>query len=148
VQYKVTGLGGNDKSFIEPTVGFSLTHASFAPGAGALGFQDAYTVKLQTGARIGTNWDVGNGVSIDGSLKALVYGDAVAQGTSISTTPTTTGFVTPTISPSDEGMVRGEIDPELAFNLPQDYSLTLSAQLRFGKDMTGGSAGVNLRKQW
>jgi hypothetical protein len=148
VQYKVTGVWGNDSNFIEPTAGFSLTHTSFAPGAGALGLEDAYTVRLQAGARIGTSWDVGNGVSIDGSLKSLVYGDAVAQGTSISQTATTSGFSTPSISPSDEGLVRGEIDPELAFNFPENYSLTASAQLRFGRDMTGGSASLNLRKQW
>jgi hypothetical protein len=147
-QYKVTGIWGNDNNFIEPTVGFSLTHTSFAPGAGALGLEDAYTVKLQAGARVGTTWDVGNGISIDGSLKGLVYGDAVAQGTSIDQTSTTTGFATPSISPSDEGLVRGEIDPELAFNLKDNYTLTASAQFRFGKDMTGGSAALNLRKQW
>jgi hypothetical protein len=45
-------------------------------------------------------------------------------------------------------LVRGEIDPELAFNFPENYSLTASAQFRFGRDMTGGSASLNLRKQW
>jgi hypothetical protein len=51
------------------------------------------------------------------------------------------------------GQVRAEtltvqLDPELCFNLPRDYSLTFSGQYRFGRDLSGGSAAINLRKQW
>jgi hypothetical protein len=52
------------------------------------------------------------------------------------------------LAPSDTGLVRGELDPELYFNLPDNYSLTLSGQARFGNALVGGSAGANLRKQW
>jgi hypothetical protein len=145
VQYKVMGILGRDSSFIEPTAGFSLTHISFGNGAAAFFLEDAYTLRLQAGARLGTNWDVGHGVTIDASLKALVYGDAVAQGTSF---VGATAFGTPVISPVDEGLARGELDPELAFNLPNDYSVTVSGQFRFGRAVEGGSAGLNLRKQW
>jgi hypothetical protein len=146
-QYKFTGFMGSDKSFIEPTAGFSLTHTSFAsPGAHSL--EDAYTVKLQAGARIGTTWDLGSGVSVDANLKALIYGDAIAQGTSVAgASDAVFTFNTP-ISPTDAGYVRGELDPELCFNLPDNYSLTLSGQLRYGQAIYGGSAGVNLRKQF
>jgi hypothetical protein len=140
VQYKVTGANNN---FLEPTVGFSLTHTGFGGGA-ALNLEDAYTVRLQAGARVGTTWDVGNGVTVDGSLKALAYGDAVAQGTSVAGT----GSAIPVLSPSDTGLVRGEFDSELCFNLPDNYSLTLSGQYRVGYALVGGSAGVNLRKAW
>jgi len=142
-QYKVTGLLGKDANFIEPTIGFSLTHTSFENGAN-LGLEDAYTVRLQAGARIGTTWDVGNGVSIDSSLKGLIYGDAIAQGTSVSTS-----ILAPaSLSPSDTGLIRVELDPSLCFNLPNNYSVTLSGQVRYGQALVGGSAGINLRKQW
>ena len=141
VQYKFTGTAN---SFFEPTAGFSLTHTGFGTGASALGLQDAYTVRLQTGARVGTTWDLGHGASLDASFKALVYGDAVAQGTSI----TGSGALVSVITPSDAGLVRGELDPELCFNLPNDYSVTFSGQYRFGHELSGGSAGINLRKQW
>jgi hypothetical protein len=140
VQYKITG---KDNNFVEPTAGFSLTHTGFNNG-GTLGLEDAYTVRLQAGGRVGTNWDVGNGVTIDGSFKALIYGDAVSQGTSASGI----GTLAAAITPSDTGLVRGELDPEVAFNLPHDYSVTVSGQYRFGRALTGGSAGINMRKQW
>ncbi len=144
-QYKITGFLYKDTNFIEPTVGFSLTHTSFDNGT-ALGLEDAYTVRLQGGARIGTTWDAGNGISIDSSLKALVYGDAIAQGTSI--TPATTSFAPSSLTPSDTGLFHLELDPELCFNLPHNYSLALSGQFRYGQAIVGGSAGINLRKQW
>ena len=141
-QYKVTGSNNN---FLEPTVGFSLTHIGFGSGGAALNLEDAYTVRLQAGARVGTTWDVGHGVTIDGNFKALIYGDAVAQSTSADAR--IGGIILP-LAPSDTGLVRGELDPELCFNLPDNYSVAVSGQLRFGQAIVGGSAGVNLRKQW
>jgi hypothetical protein len=140
-QYKFTGDHNN---FVEPTVGFSLTHTGFGSNGQALNLEDAYTVRLQAGGRVGTTWDGGNGVTIDANFKALVYGDAVAQGTSIAGA----GSFTPAISPTDTGLVRGELDPELCFNLPNNTSVSLSGQVRFGQALIGGSAGINLRKQW
>jgi hypothetical protein len=146
-QYKFTGVAGSDKNFIEPTVGFTLSHTSFA-NAAANNLQDGYTVKLQAGARIGTSWDLGQGVSLDATLKALAYGDAVAQGTStVAATDPAFPFALPT-SPTDAGLVRGELDPELCFNLPDNYSVTVSGQVRYGYAIVGGSAGINVRKQW
>jgi hypothetical protein len=139
VQYKFAGTANN---FVEPTAGFSFTRTIFDGGAAALDLQDADTVRLQAGSRFGTSWDA-NGVSIDSSIKALVYSNVIAQGTSI----TGTAF-TPTVSPTDEGLVRGEIDPEMTFALSDGYSVTLSGKLRFGEAMVGGSAGINLRKTW
>lgn len=82
-------------------------------------------------------------MSVEPTLKALVYGDAIAQGTSIA------GSVLGTpMSPTDQGLVRGELDPEICFNLPDNYSVTVSGLFRFGQGLMGGSAGLNLRKQW
>jgi hypothetical protein len=141
-QYKFTGENNN---FLEPTVGFSLTHTGFGSGGAALDLEDTYTVRLQAGARAGTTWYVGHDVTIDTNLKALVYGDAVAQSSSAG--GPIGGIIVP-LAPSDAGLVRGELDPEISFNLPDKYSVTLSGQVRFGEAIVGGSAGVNLRKQW
>jgi hypothetical protein len=146
-QYKFTGVLGSDKNFFEPTIGFTLSHTSFAnPSANNL--QDGYTLKLQAGARVGTSFDLGQGVSLDANLKALAYGSAIAQSTSIVGSNDPNFPVGLPISPTDTGLVRGELDPELAFNLPQNYSLTVSGQVRFGRDVAGESAGLNLRKSW
>jgi len=147
VQYKVAGLGGKDSDFVEPTGGFALTHTGFGAGAAGLGLQDAYTLRLQAGARAGTSWAAGNGVTIDGSLKALLYSNVIAEGTSVANA-TGSGIALPSISPSDQGLLRGEFDPQLAFNFPDNYSVTVAGQVRFGKDIVGGSASVNFRKQW
>ncbi len=141
-QYK---FKGTDNIFLEPTMGFTLTHTGFASGAAALGLQDAYTVRLQAGARLGTTWDAGNNVSVDASLKALVYGDAISQGTSINAAATP--FAS-SITPSDDGLVRGELDPQLCFNLADGYSVSLSGQFQFGEAIVAAAAGLNLRKQW
>jgi hypothetical protein len=142
VQYKFMGT---NNGFFEPTMGFSLTHTSFGSGGAALNLEDAYTVRLQAGARFGTTWDVGHGVTVETNLKALAYGNAVAQGTAANSL---LGGVFQPIAPTDEGLFRGELDPELCFNLPDDYSLSLSGQVRFGEAIVGGTAAVNLRKQW
>jgi hypothetical protein len=138
-QYKFAWAGSN---FVEPTAGFTFTRTIFGSGAAALELQDADTVRLQAGSRFGTTWNA-NGLSIDASIKALVYSDVIAQGTSIAGT-----VLTPTVSPTDEGLVRGELDPEMMFALADGYSVTLSGKLRFGEGMVGGSAGINLRKQF
>jgi hypothetical protein len=139
VQYKITWAGNN---FLEPTVGFSFTRTMFGSGSPGLDLQDSSTLRLQAGARLGTTWEV-NGISIDSSLKALVYGNAFVQGTSIAASVFGTTFVR-----TDEGLVRGELDPEMCFNLTDGYSVTLSGSLLFGQALLGGSAGLNLRKQW
>ena len=148
-QYKFTGEGSN---FIEPTVGFSLTHTSFGSGGVALGLEDAYTVRLQAGARVGTTTDLGHGVTVDSSLKVLMYGDAISQGTSVAVALPASALpllpLSPSISPSDTGMVRGELDPQLCFNLLDNYSLTVSGQFTYGRATNSEAAGLNLRKQF
>ena len=149
VQYKYTWQGAN---FIEPTVGFSLSHAGFGSGGSALNLVDAYTVRLQAGARVGTTTDLGHGITVDSSLKALIYGDAISQGTSVAmalpASPLPLAPLTPSVLPSDAGLVRGELDPDLCFNLPNNYSLTVSGQFTYGRSTNSEAAGLNLRKQW
>ena len=139
VQYKVTWA---DNNFVEPTAGYSFTRAIFGSGAAALDLEDASTLRLQAGARLGTTWHV-NGISVDASLKALVYEDVIAQGTSIAASAFGAA-----ITPTDQGLVRGEFDPQLCFNLADGYSVTLAGNVHFGEAVLGGSASLNLRKQW
>jgi hypothetical protein len=101
------------------------------------------TVRVQGGVRGGTSWDLGNGVTVDASMRGLVYSNVVAQNASNSA-----NVFTAVIAPTDQGLIRGEFDPELAFNLPQGYSVSVSGSVRFGQALVGGSAGVNLRKQF
>jgi len=140
VQYKVTWAANN---FVEPTAGFSFTRTMFGSGSSAFpDLEDASTLRLQAGARLGTTWQIG-GISVDASLKALVYEDVIAQGTSIAASAFGAA-----IAPTDQGLVRGEFDPQLCFNLANGYSVTLAGNVHFGEAVLGGSASLNLRKQW
>jgi hypothetical protein len=139
VQYKITWVGNN---FLEPTAGFSFTRTMFGGGAPGLDLEDSSTLRLQAGVRLGTTWEV-NGISIDSSLKALVYGNAIVTGTSVAASAFGTA-----ITPTDQGLVRGELDPSMSFNLADGYSVTLSGSLLFGQALLGGSAALNFRKQW
>jgi hypothetical protein len=141
MQYKITLAGNN---FLEPTAGFSFTRTMFGDGATALNLQDTSTVRLQAGGRLGTSWTV-NGVGIDTSLRALVYSNVLAQGSS---SLTMNNSLNAAIAPTDQGLVRGEIDPQITFNLDHGYSVALSGSVYFGQALLGGSASLNLRKQW
>ena len=138
IQYK-QDLG--HASFVEPTGGFSFTRTMFGSGAEGAGLADSSDLRLQAGARWGATWTI-NGVSIEPSLKTLVYSDVIVDGGSIATA------VAASISPTDQGKVRGEVDPALNLDFGKGYSASLSGQVRFGAGMLGGSANLNLRKQW
>jgi hypothetical protein len=127
-------------AFVEPTGGFSFTRALFGSGATADGLTDASTLRLQAGARWGASWTI-NGVSVEPTLKTLVYSNVIAQGsgTIVATAP---------IVPTDQGKVRGELDPGVNLDFGHGYSGSLSGQIRFGEGLIGGSANINIRKQW
>lgn len=131
---------GHD-SFVEPTGGFSFTRTMFGSGAEATGLADSSDLRLQAGARWGASWTI-NGVSIEPSLKTLVYSDVIVDG------GTTATAVAASVSPTDQGKVRGEVDPALNLDFGQGYSAALSGQVRFGEGLLGGSVNLNLRKQW
>jgi hypothetical protein len=128
--------------FVEPTGGFSFTRTIFDGGAAALGLQDASTLRLQGGARWGAAWEM-NGVSVEASVKTLVYSNVIAQGTALAS-----DFIGAGIVPTDQGLIRGLVAPELSLCLPENYTVTLSGEARFGQDLAAGSIKLALRKQW
>jgi hypothetical protein len=50
--------------------------------------------------------------------------------------------------PTDQGKVRGELDPQVNFDFGNGYSSTLSGQVQFGDNLVGGAVRAQLRKQW
>ena len=136
LQYKVALAGGG---FAEPTGGFSFTRTMFGSGAAALGLTDASTLRLQAGSRWGTSFMSGS-TSVEPSLKAVAYDNVIADGSANSAVA---GIVA-----TDEGKIRGEVTPSLDLDFGNGTSATLSSSVRFGQGMLGGSASVNLRRQW
>jgi len=139
IQYK-SKLGPH--GYIEPTMGFSMTRTMFGDNAAAIGLTDATTVRLQAGARFGSTFEV-NGVVIEPVLGLLLYENVVAEGTTLPTT----AFAIP-IAPTDRGLVRGEVDPELNLDFGNGYSAYARGIVRFGSEMFGGGGKLGLRKQF
>jgi len=138
-QYKImTGTA----SFVEPTGGFSYTRTTFGNGAAALDLKDASTLRLQAGFRLGTSMTVG-ATAVEPTLKVLAYDNVIAEGSSIAADAPGAAIV-----PTDEGKVRGELDPAVNFDFGNGYSSNLSGQVRFGDELVGGAVRAQFRKQW
>jgi hypothetical protein len=143
------GISGNVQyknkfgaSFLEPTAGFSFTRTMFGDNAALMGLQDGSTLRLQAGARFGTAFTA-NGISFEPTLALLAYSNVIADGTSVATVP-----VAVPVTPTDQGLVRGEVDPELNLDFNNGYSAYVRGSVRFGSELVGGSAKVGLRKQF
>src|SRR5216684_7155235 len=143
------GISGNVQyknkfgaSFLEPTMGFSFTRTIFGDNAALMGLQDGSTLRLQAGARFGTAFTA-NGISFEPTLALLAYSNVIADGTSVATVP-----VAVPVTPTDQGLVRGEVDPELNLDFNNGYSAYVRGSVRFGSELVGGSAKVGLRKQF
>ena len=129
-------------SFLEPTMGFSFTRTIFGDNAALMGLQDGSTLRLQAGARFGTAFTV-NGISFEPTLALLAYSNVIADGTTVATVP-----VPVPVTPTDQGLVRGEVDPELNLDFNNGYSAYVRGSVRFGSELVGGSAKIGLRKQF
>ena len=144
IQYKYW-LGG--PTFFEPTVGYMYTRALFDGSGAAFGLQDGTTLRVQAGARVGSvlNFD---GVRVVPTLTALAYENAIQHGTAVSTSPTLPAGVVLPLIPTDRGLVRGEVIPQLNFYFSDGLRAFLQGGVRFGRDMVGGTAKAGLMRTW
>lgn len=138
VQYKYKMAN----AFIEPTMGFSFTRTMFGENAALMGLQDGSTLRLQAGSRAGAVFSV-NGVSVEPTLAVLAYSNVIANGTTLATVP-----VPVPITPTDQGLLRGEVDPELNLDFNNGYSAYVRGSIYFGSELFGGYAKVGMRKQF
>jgi hypothetical protein len=138
-------LGG--PAFFEPTMGYMYTRALFGGSGASFGLRDATTLRVQAGARVGSVFDL-NGTRVVPTLTALVYDNTIERGTALWTNPTLPiGVVLPLV-PTDQGLVRGEVSPELNFYFGNGFSAFLQGSVRFGREMVGGTAKVGLMREW
>jgi hypothetical protein len=128
--------------FVEPTMGFAFTRTMFGSNAPAMGLQDASTLRLQAGARFGGLFLV-NGVSIEPNLGLLAYSNVIADGTTLAVL----GSPTPD-PPTDRGLVRAEINPEVNFGFDNGYSAYIRGSVRAGGELIGGAVKAGVRKEF
>jgi len=136
LQYKFP-FAHND--FIEPTAGFTYTNTQYSSGAATLGLEPGHLVRLQAGVRFGAGWDWNN-IQFGSTLLFLAYDNVQQTGTAL----TNIGVA----SPSDVGLIRGEVDAEINANFGNGFSGLMRGEVRFGDNLIGGAIKIGARKQW
>jgi hypothetical protein len=128
--------------WIEPTAGYRYTETKYGAGSGNLGLADGHDVRVQGGARFGSELDW-NGIHVTPIVTGLAYSDVSITGGASST-----DFLNPVTFQSDQGKVRGEG----IFSVNLDYRNGLStfalADVRGGQDFFGYGGRLGLRYQW
>jgi hypothetical protein len=109
--------------------------------------QNGYSVRVQGGARIGTEW-INNGVTFIPSLTALAYSDVKITGNPTQNLVPASLAGAPLITPNDEGKVRGQVRVAMDIQIGNGFSMCPEAEVRFGGDLFAGGLRLNLRKQW
>jgi hypothetical protein len=153
-------------AFFEPTAGFSYVDTRYdgnqtipvprfsgctgfspTPSTCSFGLQDGYSVRVQGGARFGTEW-INNGVTFIPSLTALAYSDVKITGNATQNLVPASLAGPPLITPTDEGKVRGQVRVAMDIQIGNGFSMCPEAEVRFGNDLFAGGLRLNLRKQW
>lgn len=149
VAITAAGVAGNMQykykvgwGFLEPTMGFAFSHVMFGDNAVPMGLKDGSTLRLQAGARIGSAFQF-NGVSVEPTLGVLAYSNTIAEGTTLATV----GVPVPD-PPTDKGLLRAEVNPELNFSFDNGYSAYVRGTVRAGSDMVGGGGKLGVRKEF
>jgi hypothetical protein len=146
----VAGVAGNIQykyrfgwGFIEPTMGFVFSRVMFGDKAAEMGIKDGSTLRLQAGARFGSAFHFNN-VIVEPTVGVLAYSNVIAEGTTLATV----GNVPIQTPPTDQGLVRVEVNPELNFSFNNGYSAYVRGSVRAGGEMVGGAAKVGVRKEF
>jgi hypothetical protein len=137
-------LGGPLFSWVEPTVGFRYTRTDYGDGAAELGLADGDNLRVQGGARFGTDFMWG-AVRVTPTVTGLVYSDVIVTGLVAQTSPTGLPIG---VVPSDEGKIRGEGIFALSFDYGNGLSSFALAEVRGGQDLFGAGGKAGLRFQW
>jgi len=147
----------NEYQWYAPTAGFRYTNTDFGsdstvtdfppPGDpfvtkfGNLGLEDGQALRLQGGFRFGGTWLGSNGLW-ETEFAALAYSDVWVDGFSF--TSTSGG----TVSPVDEGKLRGLGQFTTQFRTRDGMSYMLRGEVYGGEDLIGVSGQAGARYEW
>ena len=133
-------------SWIEPTVGLRYYIADYDSDAAALGLADGHVLRLQAGARLGTQF-LWNNVVVTPILTGLVYGDATVSGLAV-TDAAFLGSAGGVASAATEGKVRGQGIGAVKFDYGNGVSSFVQADIRGGSDYFGYGGRAGVRFVW
>jgi hypothetical protein len=129
--------------WIEPTVGFNYTYSLYDNSAQALGLANGYVLRLQEGARVGSDFFWHN-VHVTPTITGLLYDDVTVTGGPI----VNGSFVGGQLLPSDQGKPRGEGIFAMNFDYGNGLSSFVSGAIYGGEDLFGAGGKAGLRYQW
>jgi hypothetical protein len=129
--------------WIEPTAGFNYTYSLYDNAAQAMGLASGYVLRLQDGARLGSDF-LWHGVHITPTITGLLYDDVTVTGGPI----VNAAFVGGQLLPGDEGKLRGEGILAVNFEFGNGLSSFVSAAIYGGEDLFGGGGTAGFRYQW
>ena len=136
----------SNATWIEPTVGLRYYIADYDSDAAALGLADGHVLRLQAGARLGTQF-LWNNVVVTPILTGLVYGDATVSGLAV-TDAAFIGSAGGVASAATEGKVRGQGIGAVKFDYGNGVSSFVQADIRGGSDYIGYGGRAGVRYVW
>jgi len=132
--------------WIEPTAGLKYYIANYDSGAAALGLEGGHVLRLQAGARLGTQF-LWNNVVVTPILTGLVYGDPIVSGFAV-TDSVFLGTAGGVASTATVGKVRGQGIGAVKFDYGNGLSSFVQADIRGGSNYSGYGGRVGVRFVW
>ena len=136
----------SNATWIEPTAGIRYYIADYDSDAAALGLADGHVLRLQAGARLGTQF-FWNNVLVTPVLTGLVYGDPIVSGLAL-TDAAFIGAAGGVASAATEGKVRGQGIGAVKFDYGNGLSSFVQADVRGGSDYFGYGGRAGVRFVW
>ena len=133
-------------SWIEPTVGLRYYIADYDSNAAALGLAEGHLLRMQAGARLGTQF-LWNNVVVTPILTGLVYGDPIVSGFAV-TDAVFLGTAGGVASAATQGKVRGQGIGAVKFDYGNGLSSFVQADIRGGSDYYGYGGRAGVRFVW
>jgi len=136
----------SNATWIEPTAGLKYYIADYDSDAAALGLADGHVLRLQGGARLGTQF-FWNNVVVTPVLTGLVYDDVIVSGLAL-TDAAFIGTAGGVASAATEGKVRGQGIGAVKFDYGNGLSSFVQADVRGGSNYFGYGGRAGVRFVW
>ena len=136
----------SNASWIEPTAGLKYYIADYDSDAAQLGLAEGHLLRMQAGARLGTQF-LWNNVVVTPILTGLVYGDPIVSGFAV-TDAVFLGTAGGVASAATQGKVRGQGIGAVKFDFGNGLSSFVQADIRGGSDYYGYGGRAGVRFVW
>jgi hypothetical protein len=136
----------SNATWIEPTAGLKYYIADYDSDAAVLGLADGHVLRLQGGARLGTQF-FWNNVLVTPVLTGLAYDDVIVSGLAL-TDAAFIGAAGGVASAATEGKVRGQGIGAVKFDYGNGLSSFVQADVRGGSNYFGYGGRAGVRFVW